>query len=75
MPLLLPREERTATELGKDSEVWTWWLLLTWETFSRPGTQMCAHRGAMGKSGLRCVPWFCDTASSVTAFQSWFGEE
>lgn len=29
----------------------------------------------MGKSRLLYMFWFCDTALSVTGFQSWFGEE
>lgn len=51
------------------------WLLPAWETFSGPGTQMLAHGGAMGKSRLHRVFWFCDTALSVMGFPSWFGEE
>lgn len=74
MLLLLPEEERTAAELGKDSDAGTRWLLPTWETLYGPGTQMCAYGGATGKSRLCCV-WFCDTALSVMAFQSWIGEE
>lgn len=75
MPLPLPENERTAAELGKKLEEGTRWLLPTLETLSGPGTQMCAHGGAMGKSRLCWVSWVCDTAASVMAFQSYFGEE